>query len=298
MINHRKFVFTDSGLGGLASLSTFIERLKKGSPYQSVDLVYFNALPHRKWGYNQIKSPLEKIKIFNRVLYSMESHFEPDGIAIACNTLSVLTHQTSYRKKMITEMVDTVAMGVQLMETALTTHPQGQLAILGTPTTISSKLFLKKLKQLGFRQEQIIEEPCPRLHKLIESNPMGLATKNEIRKHLTQIRCSLRDQNTPLILSLNCTHYYFIKNLIWQLAKELKLSLIDVLEPSTKMLDFAFHNRELKEKPQINVQVFTRVRFDKKELKTAINVTKDLSPELATAIANQTVHPYLFDWQI
>ena len=71
-----KLVLTDSGLGGLSVLAHLTEILKqdlKEGDGSVLHLTYVNAVPRHDYGYNEMPSKEERIKIFNGVLESVKN---------------------------------------------------------------------------------------------------------------------------------------------------------------------------------------------------------------------------------
>ncbi len=92
-----RLVLTDSGLGGLAVCAE-IERLLRNTPHSpAVRLIYINAWPDERFGYNDLSDAAERARVFDRALAAMAG-FRPDGLVIACNTLSVLYDLTDFSR--------------------------------------------------------------------------------------------------------------------------------------------------------------------------------------------------------
>src|SRR5210317_2602211 len=65
-------VITDSGLGGLSVVADAAEKFAANRNYETVELVFVNALFRDAGGYNSLQSRGEKLKVFNSALESMQ----------------------------------------------------------------------------------------------------------------------------------------------------------------------------------------------------------------------------------
>ncbi len=76
-------LITDSGLGGLSLLGRLtveLESIRIGKPEMGMNIIYVNAVPRDKYGYNDMDSREERIKVFNGLLEQVEQRFDPKQI--------------------------------------------------------------------------------------------------------------------------------------------------------------------------------------------------------------------------
>jgi len=160
---------TDSGLGGLAIMAEAAARLKEAKVFEKVDLLFFNALFSNESGYNSLKTRAEKIFIFDSALESLEKNYRPDLILIGCNTLSVLTQETSFSKRAKIPVIGIVDAGVGMFIKALKANPAASLILFGTETTIGEEEHKRKLMKAGIPEKRITVQACPELANYIEN---------------------------------------------------------------------------------------------------------------------------------
>ena len=83
--NKARVLVTDLGLGGLSVQAQINKKLTDLKIVPSVEIIYYNSLADRKYGYNRMKSIDEKVEVFDSALQGMDK-FDPELILIACNT--------------------------------------------------------------------------------------------------------------------------------------------------------------------------------------------------------------------
>ena len=84
-----RWMITDSGLGGLSVCAGLEQSLSQKNMGQGIELLYVNATPDDRIGYNSLNTQKERIDLFDQFLNAANHRYSPDEIAIACNTLSV-----------------------------------------------------------------------------------------------------------------------------------------------------------------------------------------------------------------
>ena len=212
----------DSGVGGL----TVAKEIFKNLPEYQV--VYFGdtaRLPYGTKGANFVVKYSKKITqwLLNR---------GAGIIVIACNTSSAWSADTlrkEFKNIPIFEMI------TPAVKEATKMTKNKKIGIIGTPGTIKSGIYIKKLKELdkGFK---IFSVACPLLVPLVEEGMVDdYITKEIIKRYLSPLK--EKDIDT---LILGCTHYPLLEGAIKKvlnksvkiinpaksLAKELKVFLM------------------------------------------------------------------------
>ncbi len=143
-----RLVITDSGLGGLSICAALEKRLRDAAAGRSISLIYVNAWPDAKTGYNDLPDPGVRARVLDRALARMAA-YRPDLIVIACNTLSVLYDLTEFARSPAVPAVGIVEAGVALFHEALSRDPGGELVLFGTRTTVESGQHIGRLARRG-----------------------------------------------------------------------------------------------------------------------------------------------------
>lgn len=287
-------VITDSGLGGLAVMEDIASRISRTGQYKKVNLFFVNALFEAGRGYNALPHRAQKIEIFNKVLFGIEKHYDPDMILIACNTLSVLYRDTPFEQQSLAPVVGIVESGVSMIEKALVKDTSAVVIITGTETTISESNHKQALLDAGITANRIVTQACPQLQSYIEQDPMGEDTEMLIAFYMEEAISQVPENHGPVYLSLNCTHFGYADPL-WRKSFEFAgCELAGILNPNLVMADFI-----LKEKPdspfpqtEIKLKVVSKVEILNKD--SMVRLFNDSSPELSNALNNYDIVRDLF----
>ncbi len=287
-------VITDSGLGGLAVMDDIAKKLKEAEYYKRVNLIFVNALFDADKGYNALPSREEKIATFNSVLEGIENRFHPDIILIGCNTLSVIFQETDFVKKSATPVAGIVQPGVEWIADRLLQDEKSVVIITGTETTISEGSHKKALLEKGFSNEQIITQACPELQSYIEKDPFGEDTQMLITYYVEEALSQITDEDAPLYLSLNCTHFGYSEELWQQAFENAGVNLVEILNPNTRIGDLLISekNKHRFKTTGITFSVYSKVILKNQE--PIYNLFKDTSPELAEALMHYVIDTELF----
>ena len=213
----------DSGLGGLSS----IKELSRCLPRE--DVVYFGDTGRVPYG-TRSREIITKYALQDaRFLMG----FAPRAILVACGTVSSVA-MDALRQSVSVPVIGVVEAAV---DAALSATKNGKIAVLGTPATVHSGSYVKKL-QAKRADVQVIAIPCPLFVPLVEnghidaSNPIVKATV----AHYLQ---AALDFGADTVI-LGCTHYPLLKRAIGTFigeevklinaAAEAALALKDILE--------------------------------------------------------------------
>lgn len=290
---------TDSGLGGLSVVAHLEKRLAQERSYERVEIIFVNALFSSQGGYNSLPHRRTKIEIFSSALETLAKKYQPDLIFVGCNTLSVLLPETSFIQHSSLPVVSIVDSALKLMAEALRQHPEACLIIFGTPTTISEGTYVRRLIEQGFLSERIISQACPELEIYIERGFDQEETAWLIQGYVEEALQKLPDQKTPIIASLNCTHYGYAQN-FWQKALEASgHKLVALLNPNETMIDCLFLPQLKNRFPnsQIKIRVVSMIPFSEEVINSISRALQAISPQTAQALKNYELVPHLFEWR-
>ena len=195
-INNQPIGIFDSGVGGL----TVLQELKKLLPNEQ--FIYFGDTAHVPYG-NKSKTTIEKYCL-NIVDFLNTKKVKL--IIVACNSASSTALHT-IKKHTSTPMLNVIDPCVYA---AIKNTKNNQLGVIGTPTTIASKAYNKKIKTIN-PLIKVYSQQCPLFVPIIEENlfyhPIVHQTAQLYLEQLPQTIDSL---------ILGCTHYPLIKNVIKQ----------------------------------------------------------------------------------
>jgi len=296
----KTILVTDSGLGGMSVFARIAAHLKKKSPWQDVSMVYFNAWPEQDKGYNHFKTMDQRAGVFNNALNAMEN-FKPDMILIACNTLSVIypfTHFSREEKPKVSGIVDH---GVQLIHKSLILDPDSQVIIFGTPTTIAEKSHQQQLVKMGIDPKRIINQGCINLAGKIERDPFSHDVSKMIHTNVSIAVSKIKKSVGTVYAALCCTHFGYCKNLFKTALSGYVKEDVIILNPNKRMADHAILDYEILSPdktdtfyPDIDMKVISRVFWEPERIDAYVRLLKDVSPEVAKALAAYEWNPDLF----
>lgn len=287
-MNKPKVVFTDSGLGGLTVMADFVSLVKKHNI--SVDTIFFNAQYSRELGYKKMNSKTQ-IEIFNRVLESIQKKYQPDIIAIACNTLSVVYYQTDFYKNNTTTLVlDIITVGKSLIQNSKT----NTIIEVAMPTTISSKIYKNESKNsIAISSDIMLPDAIENGYDDRITSMLGVVF-NKVKVEF--IENIFRNSSTSLFLG--CTHFPIIKEQFLKVARKKGIKIDDILDPNQAFSRLVFKTLVKLNKTFINkessVQVISRMPFQKEEVDTIAKLVEKQSSETAKGLRNSILDKNLF----
>jgi glutamate racemase len=297
--NEVTIAVTDSGLGGLSIMADAVERMRRSKIFQKVNFVFFNALFSKEGGFNRLKMRKEKIQIFDSALKSMEENYNPDLILVGCNTLSVIYDDTSFSEEASIPVVGIVEAGVDLIAQKLETSPESKVVIFGTHTTISEETHKKKLEENGIPSQRIIVQACPELVNYIEKGYDSDETEMLISAYVAEALHKMEDTQSPLYVSLNCTHFGYSLDLWEEAFRSSKVKPLGFLNPNSKMLDFLFELEERNrfDETEISIRVVSMVEIGKEKIESIGKRLGETSSQTSQALSNYELKPNLFKWK-
>ncbi|MCX6720446.1 MAG: glutamate racemase [Candidatus Staskawiczbacteria bacterium] len=186
----------DSGVGGL----TIVKEIFKYLPgYQ---IIYFGdtaRLPYGTKGENFVKKYSEKITDW---LLRKNAKI----IVIACNTSSAWASDSLKKKFSPTPIFEMINPAVA---EALATTKNKKIGIIGTPGTIKSGVYQKKLLKADSNLK-VFSQPCALLVPLVEEGMLDDKITIEVIKKYIE---PLKDKGIDTLI-LGCTHYPLLKDII------------------------------------------------------------------------------------
>ena len=291
-------VITDSGMGGL-SVAAYAERfLRSSSIGEPVKITFVNASPESDYGYNSMGSREEKLGTFDRFLHNVSERYSPDLIYVACNTLSVLMHDTPFVISGSIPVNGIVETGGNLLLQALEKDQDRIAAIFGTLTTIGEGAYSKFLQSRGIPGERIIPQACPTLADTISTDQQGNQVLEEIRKYTTEAIRKSRSENARYLAYLGCTHYGYRRAFFAQAFQEMDMD-VQVLDPNEHAVYDLFGDleRQPREQPgesDVQIDCVSRYRISDTVMETISFYLEEISPKTVRAFQETTHAPDLF----
>ncbi|MBN1154999.1 aspartate/glutamate racemase family protein [candidate division KSB1 bacterium] len=291
-------IVTDSGLGGLSIAACLFERLRNTTYFKSARVIFFNSSFDNFSGYNKLDSHSDKVAMFNSALNSMTRKYKPDVIIIGCNTLSVIYPDTPFSKITDTPVVEIVEIGVHsIIKVVNRIHDESyHICIFGTPTTISSAVYSKKLTALGIHSSSISEIACSDLADKIEDDYTSTETISMIAACVNEASTVIRDKSTHVVISLNCTHYGYVAERFRESFQKLGYHKLSIVNPNPEMVEFLINNQRPTDytDPTTYIEVVSRVDIFPHVMKSVGNLIIKTSPATVRAMKNYTKDPNLF----
>jgi len=294
-----KIVVTDSGLGGVSIAADVVDRMKDSGVFKNVEVIFFNAQPHKKSGYNSMKTTEQKVEVFNNALKAMEEHFKPDLLLIGCNTLSVLYDYTEFSKRAKFPVVGIVGTGIDLINQKIKKDPNSKVLIFATKTTVKQGQHKNGLIKKGLNADDIYAEACPKLAGRIERGPDSDTTKSLVNIYVKDAIEKYKVAGEPLYVSYNCTHYGYVDTLFKEAFKANGVEVKEFLDPNPLMADFMFtkeHKNRFKG-TNISVRIVSQPELSPGKLGAIYGLIEPISPETAEALMDYEFTPDYFEWE-
>jgi glutamate racemase len=289
-------VVTDSGLGGLSVAADLAARLPASGIVRSARIVFVNAEPDVGLGYNDMKLEADKVRVFEGALAVMEMRYKPDLILIACNTLSVVYPGTVHAKRGVTETIEIVGLGADLIRKELAAKPEATALVFATKTTIESGAHIKLLVDKGVPADEVVGEACPRLAGAIERGVASDETVAYVKRFVAEALEKRPVKGGPVVASLNCTHYGYVKPLWEQAFAAAGYPGVKVLDPNPLMTDLVLREGGARRysRTAVTVDVVSKVPIDAVTRANLGALLRTVSPQTADALAAYRHEPALF----
>ena len=188
----------DSGFGGLTILGEFLRKL------QDYDYLYLGDSARTPYG----NKSQEVIYTYTR--QAVDFLFSKGCILVilACNTASTKALRKIQQEWLPANYPNRRVLGVviPLAESAVLSTRHGRIGVIGTQTTIASKVYEEELRKLRTGLK-VYGQACPLLVPLVEEGWVGKPESNMIlKKYLFRMKRYKIDT-----LILGCTHYSFLE---------------------------------------------------------------------------------------
>ncbi len=239
----KNLILCDSGLGGLDIAAPFFRKKEKAE----WDMIYINAWPDPKFGYNDLADTAMQEAVFRSVLKSMEA-YSPALCMIACNTLSIVWQRLSKHYQPSFPVVGIIGEAVKAMTSAAQSEPDTHLLILGTATTVSSGVYADALRTNGISGARIHALACPGLAKLIEKDPAAPEVRQWIAGYAEKAAGLFTRKPDKLDLCFCCTHYGYAAR-FWKEEFARHFPEIGIIDPNRELdlpgraESFTYHSR-------------------------------------------------------
>ncbi len=288
-----RLMITDSGLGGLSVCAGLEQSLQQSGLGSGIELLYINANPDDRIGYNGLKNQAERITLFDHFLKSAYAQFLPDEIAIACNTLSVIYAETEFAKQAPVQVRGIVEAGVKLCEENLTHEPESGLIIFATETTTEANTYPNLINASSSR---IIAQSCPGLAHSISNDASGDACRKLLKSYVKEALEYFKIRPQSLHAFLGCTHYGYQAEIFHELLVEQGVAT-KVLNPNdllVQQLLSGIKSKQPNNQSELQVRFISRYQIPQVEVDSMQHYLRDSAPLTLAALHWQTVIPQLF----
>jgi glutamate racemase len=286
-------LITDSGVGGL-SVVAYAERFVRTHGFaEPVRLTFANAAPANDYGYNSMATRAEKLATFDRFLRNVHARFAPDAIYVACNTLSVLLPDTPFFGAAPLPVNGIVGTGAALLLGALAADPRSTAIVFATQTTIDAGTYPRLLEERGIDPSRIVAQACPGLADTISEDREGTKTRAEIGRWVDAAIAKMPHRDTPVVASLNCTHYGYRRELFAAAFADAGVAAT-VVNPNERAVDDLFPNAAPGPHRDAVVSFVTRYPIPEATIEALTFFLADVSPQTVAAMEHFDHQPDLF----
>jgi glutamate racemase len=291
-----RIVLADSGLGGLSICAELEKRLCAAPGKRTIRLVYVNAWPDSRSGYNDLPDAASRAAVLDKALAAMMA-FRPGLIFLACNTLSVLFDLTEFSRASKVPVAGVVGEGVALFHRALTEDPGGTLILFGTRTTIESGQHLRRLARSGIDARRVFTAACHGLAGAIDKDPDAPALAGLVDECVSRALKDISSEGT-LYAGLCCTHYSYVAGLFRGSLERQAGTRVEILDPNAHLVGSLMSGME-GARPEgaeadIEVEVVSKVELDESQRRAVARRLEPVSARTARALIAYTRIPGLF----
>jgi len=288
-----RWMITDSGLGGLSVCAGLEQALSHDMQGRGIELLYINATPDDRLGYNSLKTQQERIYLFDRFLMAAYSRYRPDEIAIACNTLSVIYDETDFARQTKLQVKGIVDAGVSLCNSNLAEYPHYKLIIFATETTTEAGTYPRLISADA---SAVVAQECPELAHAISNDASGEACKKLLRGYVKEAIGRFHNKPQHVFAFLGCTHYGYQAEIFQSLLKEQGCQC-QILNPNDLLVEQLVStiqsNISIDDTP-LSIRFVSRYAIPQAEIDSMESYLKDAAPLTLAALHGQIVVPDLF----
>lgn len=295
VIPEESIVVTDSGLGGFSVYAKISNSIKALSKRRIDKLTFFNCVPDKNYGYNSMKTVDEKIKVFNDALNSIYEIVRPNEILIACNTLSAIADKTDFSKSGKARLTGIINLAFETINEKISDKQNSNVIVLGTPTTIDSEQYQNFIIKNGVPGQNLSAVACPRLETAIQNNPLSNEVRELINKFMIAAVDKLAHSSETNFLILGCTHYDLAETLFEEIAENLGIKNLQIINPNKTMIEKAsdLHYGQKLKTPILH-SVISKVEITEKEIDTFSRLFENESKEAVDSLKSYKQIPDLF----
>lgn len=186
----------DSGIGGLTVVRALMERL----PLENI--IYFGDTARVPYG---VKS-VDTIGHFTGQITDYLLSQDVKCLIVACNTMAAVASQVVKHKAGKLPVLDVIDAGARA---AVAQSPKGAVGVIGTPTTVNSNAYARRIHALDPRV-RVFSQACPLFVPLVEEGWLDHpVTRLTAEEYLKPVQAEHVDT-----LLLGCTHYPLLKPLL------------------------------------------------------------------------------------
>ncbi|MBE3124354.1 MAG: aspartate/glutamate racemase family protein [Acidobacteria bacterium] len=291
-----RVVITDSGLGGLSICAELEKRLRGATGNRAIRLVYVNAWPDSRHGYNDLPDAASRAAVLDKALAAMTA-FRPGLILIACNTLSVLYELTEFSRAPAVPVAGIIEEGVDLFHRALTREPEGTLVLFGTRTTIESGEHLRRLTRRGIDARRVFAAACHGLAGAVDKDPDSPGLADLVEECVSRAIKGMKVDGS-LYAGLCCTHYSYIADIFQTALARRTGARVEILDPNEHFVRSLTSGMEgvrpEGSEADIAVEVVSKVELGEAQRRAVARRLEPMSARTARALIEYTRIPELF----
>ena len=197
----------DSGVGGL----TVVREIMRQIPQERI--VYFGDTARVPYG---SKSTDTLIRYTRQIIRFLKTR-GVKAIVVACNTASAVALE-AVKDELDIPIIGVVRPGARV---AVAATKNKKIGIIGTETTVNSRMYVKLIQELE-PEAEVIGKACPLFVPLVEEGwTKDPVTEEVARRYLADLQQSDIDS-----LILGCTHYPLLRSMVGEIMGD-KVTLVN-----------------------------------------------------------------------
>lgn len=286
-------MITDSGLGGLSVCAGLERSLKQRGLGDGIELLYVNATPDDRIGYNALKTQQERIALFDQFLKATSLRFCPDEIAIACNTLSVIYDDTDFSNITDINVKGIVRAGISLIDSHLKDRTDHKLIIFATETTTEAGTYPRLI---AADAAEVSAQECPELAHAISNDASGRAARELLKVYVEEGLEHFDSVPSDVLAFLGCTHYGYQAEVFKDMLVQ-QGCRCTILNPNDLLVEQLVSNMPVSSGPggePMSVKFVSRYQIPQGEIDSMEHYLEDAAPLTLNALRTHTVEPDLF----